>query len=389
MISKKIEEIIVDDINDLLRNGIPESKSIEYKRDLPSELDSSKIAFLAEVSAFGNTIGGDLVIGIEDDKGVPKSINGVQIIDVDQEILRLENIIRNGLEPRLVGIGIRIIIISSDNYVIVIRVPRSWQAPHRVNFKDHGKFYGSNSSGKYPLDVSELRNAFNFSSQIIDRIKSFISDRTYSLEFGEFQTINIAKGGTLVLHCIPLSSFSSNANIDIRDLMANRVHLSPLGVSGWNHKLNLEGLINYSTSPQGPSRSYTQIYRNGIIESGVIISTNAEERKLLPILWCERILIEAVENAVKFYNKVEIEPPGFIFLTLLKFKGFALGIGSSYFDSGELLDRDHTSIPEITLTSYSENIGDQLKSIFDILWNSFGYEKSRHYDDNGHWVGKA
>jgi len=389
MILIKLEEIGVDDIHDLLRNEIRESKSIEYKRDLPTEAESSRIPFLAEVSALGNTIGGDLVIGIEDDKGVPKSIGGVQIADIDQEILRLENVIRNGLEPRLVGIGIREVKISSDKYVVIIRVPRSWQAPHRVIFKDHSKFYGRNSAGKYPLDVSELRTAFNLSSQITDRIKSFISERTYSLESGEFQTINIAKGGTLILHCVPLSSFSSNANIDVRELMKHRVHLAPPGVTGWNHKVNLEGIINYSTLRNEPSRSYTQIYRNGIIESAVIISINAEERKLLPSLWCGKILIEAVENALRFYNYVEIDPPVFVFLTLVNFKGHSLGVGSSYFESGEVLDRNHVSIPEITITSYSENVGDQLKSIFDILWNSFGYEKSDYYDDNGHWVGKA
>lgn len=45
---------------------VPESRTLEYKRDLPDPKDrDSKREFLGDVTSFANAQGGDIVYGIE------------------------------------------------------------------------------------------------------------------------------------------------------------------------------------------------------------------------------------------------------------------------------------------------------------------------------------
>jgi len=60
---------------------------------------------------------------------------------------------------------------------LVIKVTKSLIGPHRVILGDHGHFYARTSTGKYRLDVSDLRQAFGASARLFDRIRDFHVDR--------------------------------------------------------------------------------------------------------------------------------------------------------------------------------------------------------------------
>ncbi len=168
-----------EDLQVLVDNSVLESKTIEYKQSLPSNSESDKKEFLADVSSFANASGGDLIFGIIADKktGTPKSLEGLIIENIDQEILRLENMIRGGIEPRMPSVSTEPIKLSNSKFALIIRTPKSWICPHRVTFGGHDKFYSRSSNGKYPLDVGELRVAFNLSETITEKIRNFRQDR--------------------------------------------------------------------------------------------------------------------------------------------------------------------------------------------------------------------
>lgn len=62
MINKKLEDIKPEDLQNLIVNGVSESKTIEYKSELPLNTGDAKKEFLADVSSFANTSGGDIII---------------------------------------------------------------------------------------------------------------------------------------------------------------------------------------------------------------------------------------------------------------------------------------------------------------------------------------
>ena len=74
----------------------------------------------------------------------------VEGINAGREILRLESMIRDGIKPRIAGIHLRSVDGFADGPVLLVRIPKSYTAPHMVTFQDHSRFYSRNSGGKIP-----------------------------------------------------------------------------------------------------------------------------------------------------------------------------------------------------------------------------------------------
>ena len=119
------EDIDEKDLQDLLDAGVPEGLKFDYKREVYGGSDADKKEFLKDISSFANSDGGHLVLGMDEDGGVPSAINGLPGIDIDSEILRMENLIRSSLEPRVVGIRIKGVALSNGESAVVARVPKT------------------------------------------------------------------------------------------------------------------------------------------------------------------------------------------------------------------------------------------------------------------------
>jgi len=66
--------ITAADLQALIDNEVIESRDIEYKRIVgigPKTDEKKKIKFLAGVSSFANTDGGDFIIGLRAENGIP------------------------------------------------------------------------------------------------------------------------------------------------------------------------------------------------------------------------------------------------------------------------------------------------------------------------------
>jgi hypothetical protein len=384
MIQKRLSEITEDDLLALIRNGVSEGRTIDYKRELPAGSDGDKKEFLADVSSFANTAGGDLVFGIDENQGLPTSVIGVQATDLDMHIQRLDSILAAGLSPRI-RYEIRAISTGSGLNVLIVRVERSWFGPHRVIFQGHDKFYGRNSAGKYALDVNELRTAFNLSSTTTERIRAFRTDRIIAL--ADNQTpIPFTNEPKVVLHCIPLASFAGQPQYDVLPFYKNPTLLFPMGTQNIDVRLNLEGVMLFG--PHQPCHTYTQLYRTGVIEvvNGRILADEYNGKLVIPSITYERCVFDYLPHCFRILQEIGCNAPVVVALTLIKTRGLVM-----YVDDRRLsypVVQDMIILPETVVEDLSTPVGKILKPLFDLVWNACGYPSSKNFDTGGNWVNR-
>ncbi len=384
MIQKAIEQIAQGDLEALVTNGVPESKTIDYKQVMPGLTDADKKEFLADVSSFANTAGGDLIFGITESQGLPSGIPGVSG-DLDLELRRLDSIISAGIDPRI-RYSSRIVECGSEK-VAILRIERSWTPPHRVVFKGHDKFYGRNSAGKYPLDVTELRSAFTLASSLTDRIAAFRTDRIIALSNND-TPIPFTPEAKIILHCIPVESFSTQTDYNVLQYFHDPPRLRPIYFSGWDRRINLEGVISFSGNTL--STSYTQLYRTGIIEAvtGALLQQQRGDRVLIPSVAYEREILKYLADCFRIFREIGVSAPVLIALTLTGVKGFEMGVGDFGWDSGNKITSDTLLLPGTLVEDLATPVTTILKPTFDLVWNACGYPVSKNFDENGQWVNR-
>jgi len=386
MIEKNIATIEESDLHALKDNEILEGRTIEYKQSLPDNTRNEKIKFIAGISSFANAIGGDFVIGIVAKNGIPTEIQGLETDNVDKEKLRLDQLIRDGIDQSIPSINIKDIRLSNGKIVFLIRVVQSWISPHRVTLGGHNEFYSRNSAGKYRLDVDELRIAFTLSETIKTKIMDFRVERISRILSND-TPIQLIENPKVILHLIPLSSFGRVQSIDLKKASSNPVrNLNPIYGTAEDWRYNFDGYLTYCRFDEG-FRSYVQLYRNGIIEAVEAALIRPGEKNLIRHITFEEKLIESVTRYLNTLKSLDINPPIFIFLTLLGVRGYTMEIRNHQFlyddETLHKIDKDILFLPEIVIENFDNDIPMLMKKIcFDAIWNACGFEKSLNYDEN-------
>ena len=390
MIQKPISSISKEDIESLINAKLGEKRTLDYKQELPDNSSEGKREFLYDVSSFANSAGGDLIFGVSDERdangkatGLPASAEGLNLPNASDAISRLENLVRDGIIPRLRGIEWQIVIGFAAGPVLVMRIPKGLIGPHMVVFGGMARFYSRNSTGKYPMDYGEIRASFVESTDISERLRSFRNQRISATMEGN-TPLGVERKPTALVHLLPLSSLEFGVPRDVSRSVAKLQNLlEPLrGGGGWSGRFNFDGYLVRSMLP-----SYVQIFRSGTIEAAdtaLLDIKYAEYANTIQGIAFEQILINAIQRYLDVQNRLAISLPIFIAITLLRAQGFSM---SSYQSVGRTaaIDRDILPLPEITVDDFGTDVGKTLQPSFDALWQSCGHEKSPNYDDKGNW----
>jgi hypothetical protein len=392
LLDTPIDKISERDLQRLIEAGATESLYIDYKRQTYGPKESDHAEFLADISSFANTSGGDLVIGMAETGGVPTEF--VPFIgDADTERRRLEEIARTGLEPRIRNLQIRMIPVSDRGRVIIVRAPRSYLPPHRVTYKNRNRFWARASSGKYEPNIEELRHLFNDSPQLAERIRSFRNDRIIRITAGELP-VPVASGGKVALHVVPLPSFADNRLLDVVSSIASGTHVPlPLGgMSGANRvDVNLDGFLNYTELPTAARASYAQFFRTGAIEGVGELSRRKDDGNAYFVgpEFTEKIVF-SVWQYLSVLKAFDAGLPIFAFLSLCDIKGcyYRHTIdGMGWNDAGPL-QRDVVALPEVYIENFDVDVPAIMRPVFNTLWNAFGFAHCDMYNDRGNWKGR-
>ncbi len=386
MIDKPLGSITAAELESLVKGQVVESKTLDYKADWYGGADADKKELLKDVTAFANTAGGDIVFGIAEADGIPQSpIAGLDKAKFDDEIRRMTEVLHHGLEPKTQFEFSDPIDTGDGKACLVLRVPESYLKPHRVVFRgQNGDFWFRHDRQRLTMDTDELRRQFTFAGAIEEKIRAFVSGRIAVIQSGH-TPVKLENHYVFALHLIPLQSFTTRTQINIADPELPRF-LIPLGARGCNWRLNLDGLLTFSGDGTRPQRTYLQLYRNGVIEavSGDFGGVREDGIKFVSPQYFIQYMVKQLRFYLDGLSKAGVESRIWMFVTILNAEGAPMPTRN--FDPSFIIDRSRLDLPEVLIDDYRTPTKTLVRPIFDMLWQSAGYERCPYYLDDGRVV---
>ncbi|MFM0405284.1 AlbA family DNA-binding domain-containing protein [Paraburkholderia dipogonis] len=380
----RLEVVTEEDIENLVDHGVRESRTLDYKRDWPADRDS-RLAVAQDVCAFANTVGGDLVFGVDDEKtGIAAKIAPIHVENIDKELLALTSFLRDSLEPRVTGgLITHAVPIAAGGHVIILRVAASPSAPHRATKDNH--FYARTSVGKEPMDIQGIRHAFAAGRTLAQDIRTFCDEALTRIE-NRLSPMQDMDGPVFVCHVIPVSAFSRQEIHDIDSLIeaGRKLRQSRHGPNYPPMKgphVNLDGVACVPARPQN-SDGYVQLYRNGVVElafGDMLIHSPLDDEEEGVSLFPEQYEIPLVRHGLQAVFQalasLDIAPPAYVMLNWIYTDGTRIAVETSPHHV-EFLEVPHhlrkIKAAPIYIEDYAADALTVLRPAFDVLWNAVG-----------------
>lgn len=369
MIERAIDQVSLDDIEALVAFGRSESRTLDFKEAFPAGDHKGVRDFLADVTAFANTNGGDIVIGVREDKnGVATEVVGIGRDGLDQELRRIDDQLRSLVDPRVPQFQIKELTRPDGKVVLVMRVGASLIAPHRVAYDKTSRFYRRANRSNFEMNTAELRQAFASSNDLPNRIRDLHRKAVEAIT-GKNMPTRIVERPTLVVTVAPLSVLR-----EARDIRVVREYavLPPDPMGGIHYVVGLDGFIVLVDRDEdaGGVRAWSVNHRLGYVDLAWSIGRHVEGKK---IIWPRSIvdhLPGAVTSTIARLRLHSIEGPWIVMATLTGITGYRVILGDGYWVGPAW--QDPAYLGEIVDDVMNE---EALRPLIEGFWRLFGVDE--------------
>ncbi len=388
MLLETLDQVTTDFLRKLCDDRCPESDTLEFKRIIPGGLDKDKHELLKDVCALANSDGGDLVYGIEESAGAAAALAPLVGESADAAKRRLSQVLDAGLEPRVQGLRFHQIEMDSG-YVLILRVPASYDGPHCVRNNNNRRFVMRNGTSTTDMTFDQLRAAFDRTATLAERARRFIADRL-QLIMDRRTPKPLAPGPLWVVHFAPIAGLAGRRTADLKMIYTNEF-TTFLGNDwgGGSRTFNLDGLVVHPGGLQEDGyNAYNHIFRTGAMEG---LSIGGAKRQVSPG-GPERSFVWSLEMSQFFHSSVVLfleaakrwgyAGPAVLSFAVLHVEGYELAVGDSFWRmSRTFSDRPHLILPEAWIENIeSADIDAIVRPLMDMLWQAFGMERCLDFD---------
>ncbi len=311
------------------------------------------------------------------------------LVSVDEEVRRIQDILLHQAEPKLPGVLVQAVSVTEEGksgYVLIVRVPQSWAAPHRVKTNQH--IYVREGLRKRPLDIPELRAAFVRSENQAQRVRDFRSERLAKV-LANLTPTALMSGPQLVVHVIPTQAALGLVQIDPLPYSRGESYIPLMNIDNGNAaKLNFDGAYAIYKNHEDKVETYTQVFRQGYFESVWILKQWEQSPEfVLPGVGYERAINNFLSKVRRQLNLCGLNEEVAVFLSLLQADHVVLtgppecGFGPKTFN---YFDRTSLLLPDV-LIPVDMTPGRGMRPAYDLMCQSAGMEGSRNYGDDGEW----
>lgn len=368
MIERPWDQITLDDIEALVTYQRGESRTLDFKETFPAGDHKGVRDFLADVTAFANTDGGDIIIGVREDKnGVAAEVVGVDRTGLDQELRRIDDQLRTLVDPRVPQFTVRELARPDGRVVLVMRVSASLIAPHRVAYDKSSRFFRRANRSNFEMSTSELRQAFAASQDLPSRVRN-LHRKAVEATTGKDMPTRIVERPALILTVAPLSVLR-----EARDISVSRdyaVH-PPEPMGGIQYVVGLEGLIALVDVDQGQgARAWSVNHRLGYVDLAWAIGREVEGRKTIWPRYVVDHLPGAVLSTIARLRPHGIQGPWIVMVTLKGIRDYRIILGDGY-PVGPAW-QDPAYLGEIVDETMTE---DALQPLIRGFWRLFGVDQ--------------
>lgn len=386
----RLADTVQADIDRLVATSAQEGPHLDFKRDFPTRWDNeTKVKVLADVIAFANSGGGDVIYGVDEDREAKAAAVVPQTLaNVDEEVRRLLDIVLNQTEPRVPGVQVQAVPVkvgTATGHAVVVRVPQSWAGPHRNRINQH--FHVRDGLRNRTLDVPEVRALFLRTESQAQRMKDFRTERLGKVISRELPC-EVAAGPCLVLHVIPTQAALGLVQLDPVPYSRRQRTLPMIGATTASSLyLNLDGALG-TFLVRGLKAGYTQQFRQGFFEAVLVLQPLGDEtRAALPATYYERQAIGFVEQVRRELDAQDVAAEVAVFISLLG-ANEAVYVGNSDFGFGHAswgFDRRDVVLPDV-LVPADTSVGSGLRLAFDLMAQAAGQVGSTNYTEQGEWA---
>ena len=370
MILVPLQQIAWSDFEALVATAEPEGRDIEYKEATPSGADSDKLEFLADISSLANTNGGDLIFGVREEGGNAVEAPGIEVDNADSLILRLEAMVRDGLEPRLTVQSRWVPHPGESNKgILIMRLPASLAAPHRIRFKNSGKFFSRLSRAKQEMDVHQLRDAFLASADLPSRLRKIHTEWVDDAQRN--RPLTLIGGADIHLTIVPISVLRERLDLA---LTLNATVFPPVMGSAIDYTQTLDGWLNFvPPNDKGAVWSYVLTARRGYVQASFNCGNADHGGHFIFTDDAERAIYHTVENSVDKLTALGVDGPWAVFMTMNRVEHYTLHFGPYSHNPVRKIQLPSTlSFPEQFLDAVSE---ESVMPLLRLMWYAFGVER--------------
>ncbi len=175
MFTKHVSELEYSDIEDLVTiRSEREGYHLDYKGGFNTDkLDKAKKELAKDVSAFANSGGGYLIIGVDNSYNIIGVEDTIQKRPIDEWI---NQILSAHIDPQVFYFDPKVIPIpDSDKVIVVIHAPESTKKPHIVTELNNYHIRINDSSKT--ANHNQIRDMFEFSRNRMSDFNDFLKHR--------------------------------------------------------------------------------------------------------------------------------------------------------------------------------------------------------------------
>ncbi|WP_333837472.1 AlbA family DNA-binding domain-containing protein [Novosphingobium sp.] len=328
MIEQPLDQITLDHIEALVTFQRSESRTLDFKEAFPAGDHKGVRDFLADVTAFANTDGGDIVVGVREDKnGTAAEVIGIARDGLDQELRRIDDQLRALVDPRVPQFTVRELGRPDGRVVLVMRVGASLIAPHRVAHDKSSRFYRRANRSNFEMSTAEIRQAFAASQDFPKRVRE-LHHKAVEAITGKDMPTRLLDRPALILTVAPLSVLR-----EARDIAVSRDYavLPPDPMGGIHYRVGLDGLIVLvDVDEKQGARAWSVNHRLGYVDLAWTIGREADGKKTVYPKTVVDHLPGAARSTIARLRHYGIEGPWIAMATLKGIKDYRMILGDGY-----------------------------------------------------------